>query len=217
MLHSKLAMTRGKFFSCLLVLTISLFTTIFVQAQEGQEPILEISSPLPGEVAQGLLQIVGTIEVADLDSFILEFSFQQNNDQAWFAINKGNIVIVDGILGEWETSTIPDGNYKLRLTVNRNTDGPLILVVEGIRVRNYSQIETNTPIPTNEIPTTIPTSVSTITISPTAELKPSPTPFNPNPASVTFGDIQKRILQGAIGGLVIFTIFLLYRSSRNRK
>lgn len=217
MLHSNLAMTRGKFFSCLLVLTISLFTTIFVQAQEGQEPILEISSPLPGEVAQGLLQIVGTIEVADLDSFILEFSFQQNNDQAWFAINKGNIVIVDGILGEWDTSTIPDGNYKLRLTVNRNTDGPLILVVEGIRVRNYSQIETNTPIPTNEIPTTIPTSVSTITISPTAELKPSPTPFNPNPASVTFGDIQKRILQGAIGGLVIFTIFLLYRSSRNRK
>lgn len=217
MLHSKLAMTRGKFFSCLLVLTISLFTTIFVQAQEGQEPILEISSPLPGEVAQGLLQIVGTIEVADLDSFILEFSFQQNNDQAWFAINKGNIVIVDGILGEWDTSTIPDGNYKLRLTVNRNTDGPLILVVEGIRVRNYSQIETNTPIPTNEIPTTIPTSVSTITISPTAELKPSPTPFNPNPASVTFGDIQKRILQGAIGGLVIFTIFLLYRSNRNRK
>ena len=217
MLHSNLAMTRVKFSSCLLVLTISLFTTIFVQAQEDQEPILEISSPLPGEVAQGLLQIVGTIEVVDLKSFVLEFSFQQNNDQAWFTINKGNTVIVDGILGEWDTSTIPDGNYKLRLTVNRKTAEPLILVVEGVRVRNYSQIETNTPIPTSQILTTTPTAAEITTISSTVEIRQTPTPFNPNPASVSFEDIQKRLLQGAIVGLVIFTIFLLYRGSRNRR
>ena len=217
MLHSNLAMTRLKTFSCILVIIVSLSMSIYVNAQELQEPVLEISTPLPGEAAQGLLQISGTVEVDNLISYTLDFSFQQDNDQAWFLISKGNTSVVNGILGEWDTSTIPDGNYKLRLTVNRNTDEPLILVVEGIRVRNYSQIETNTPLPTSQIPTTTPTAAEIITISPTGEIRQSPTPFSPNPASVSFEDIQKRILQGAIGGLVIFTIFLLYRVSRNRR
>lgn len=209
-------MTRVKAYALILIIWTVFYTTIVGQAQEQGQPIIEISHPLPGGVAQGLLQISGTIEVDNFLSYTLEFSFQESADEAWFLISEGNSNISDSVLGEWDTSSIPDGNYKLRLTVNRQTDEAIILLVEGIRVRNYSQIETDTPVPTSEILTITPTITETSTATSTPEFKITPTPLPPNPASISLADIQNNILWGAILGVAIFVIFLLYRTGRNR-
>jgi len=217
MLHSNLAMTRVKLSFIILLISLINFRIIIVHAQNDAQPIVEITQPLPGEAAQGLIQITGTIEVEDLAFYVLEFAYHDGNNQSWFGISRGETSISEDILGEWDTSSIPDNNYNLRLTVNRETAEPIVLIVSGIRVRNYSAIETNTPAPTTVLPSQTPTFVESATVIPTQELRPSPTALAPNPAAITGDDIQNNLLKGAIGGVVIFIVFLIYRGTRTRK
>lgn len=210
-------MSKIKVFSFLLILGLNLYVISNSLAQEAADPTVDITFPLPGEAVQGLLQIYGTVNVDDIDFYTLEFAYHDSTDQTWFGISKGENIIVGNLLGEWDTSSIPDGTYNLRLTVTRMSFDPIFLIVEGIRVRNYSQIETNTPTPTGTIPTHTP-SLDT-PIFPTATLEPttSPTPFPPNSAVVSKEDLQKTLIRGSIGGVVIFITFLIYRATRKRK
>jgi hypothetical protein len=217
MLHSNLAMTSVKLYPFIFLLCLLFYTSIIVQAQDENQPVVEITLPLQGEAVQGLLQITGTINLEDLKNYTIEFTFQESTDETWFSINRDDTPIIESTLGEWDTSSIPDGNYNLRLTVNRETNDPIILVVEGIRVRNYSPIETNTPAPTSILPTMTPTIIESIADTPTVQIRPSPTPLTPNSAAVTQDDIQKKLIEGAMGGFAIFMIFLIYRSTRNRR
>ena len=217
MLHSTLAMTRVKL--SLLILLIALFhpRTLISHAQNDVQPIVDISQPLPGEATQGLIQVTGTIGVEDLESYALEFAYHNEDNQSWFEISRGDTPVSEGILGEWDTSSIPDSNYDLRLTVYRETAEPIIFIVEGIRVRNYTAIETNTPAPTNILPTQTPILVESVTPLPTVEIRPSPTALPPNPAAISGDDIQKNLFKGAVGGVAIFIVFLIYRGTRTRK
>ncbi len=217
MLHSNLAMKSVKLISLLLIPLLIFSINVHVQAQEDIEPTVEIIFPLPGEAAQGLLQIIGTIEIEELDYYSLEFAFQESTSDAWFNISRGDATIIEDTLGEWDTSSIPDGKYNLRLTVYSKSLTPVILVVEGIRVRNYSPIETNTPAPTSDLPTLTPTIEEAILETPTSDVfPPTQTPPNPNPASVSQQDILENLFRGAIGGIVLFIIFLLYRAAKIR-
>ena len=188
---------------------------MIVEAQESSDSSIEITFPLPGEAVQGLVQITGTVNVEELESYILEFAIQTSDNPAWFRVNVGETSITDGILGEWDTSSLPDQNYFLRLTINQKTSDSITLLIEGVRVRNYSPIETSTPPPTSILPTPSPT-VESSTETSTPEITPSPTPLIPNPAAITVENIQKKLIQGAIAGTMIFFIFLIYRTSRNR-
>jgi hypothetical protein len=217
MLHSNLAMTRVKLSLVILLISTVYLGNSIAHAQNDVQPIVDIAQPLPGEAAQGLIQVTGTIMVEDLVSYRLEFAYQEENNQSWFGISNGNTPISEGILGEWDTSSIPDSNYDLRLTVNRETAEPIVLIVEGIRVRNYSAIETNTPAPTNILPSQTPTVVESVTVTPTVEVLPSPTALAPNPAAITGEDIQINLIKGALGGVAIFILFLIYRGTRTRR
>ena len=217
MLHSNLAMTRVKLSSILLLICLIQISMMVVHAQDEVQPTVIISQPLPGEAVQGLIQVFGTIQVENLLSYSLEFAYHDENDQSWFSISSGNDSISEGIIGEWDTSSIPDSNYDLRLTVNTETAEPIVLIVESIRVRNYSIIETNTPAPTAILPTQAPTIEESITAQPTVEIRTSPTAQPPNPAAITGDDVQKNLITGAIGGVAIFIIFLTYRGTRSRK
>lgn len=210
-------MTRVKLTSFILLFTLIHLGMTIAHAQDEVQPFVDIIQPLPGEAAQGLIQVTGTIEVEDLVSFSLEFAYHDGNNQSWFGINRGDTSISEGILGEWDTSSIPDSNYDLRLTVTRETAEPIVLIIEGIRVRNYSAIETNTPAPTNILPTQTPSLVESVTAIPTVEVRPSPTALSPNPAAITGGDIQKNLIKGAVGGIAIFILFLIYRGTRTRR
>jgi len=210
-------MTRARIFSIIVLISILNLKTLIVQAQDEVQPKVEISQPLPGEAVQGLVQVSGTIEVEDLVSYSLEFAYHDGDGQSWFGISRGDSPITEGMIGEWDTSSIPDNDYDVRLTVRRENNEPIVLIFEGIRVRNYSAIETNTPEPTNFLPTQTPTLVEAATITPTVEIRPSPTPLPPNPAAISREDIESNLIKGAVGGIAIFIIFLMYRGTRTRK
>lgn len=178
-----------------------------------------LDSPLPGQALQGKVAILGSTEVPGFLLAELAFSYADDPGQTWFLIWKSNSPSADQLLTEWDTTMITDGDYTLRLTVYLQ-DGQLQTVtVTGLRVRNYSPIETDTPTPTltpapGAAPTATPSPLPTLTpVAPTA------TPFPPNPVVITRPQILSSLLLGVmlaggaflVGGLLLRVHRLRFR------
>jgi hypothetical protein len=178
----------------------------------------KIQSPLPGEAVQGLVQIRGSTFVEGFSSFDLAFSFGNDVTETWFLITQSQSPITDDVIGEWDTSVLSDGNYSLKLTIHRIEDLPIEIIVEGIRVRNYSQIETDTPSKsTNSItPTIIENTPTTIAPVITQSQRPTPTLLTKNPAEIDPKEIQSSIQRGAVISIILLSILGLYAFSRKQ-
>lgn len=200
-----------------IVLVISFPTTGALQVQ-ADLPVVD--SPRPGEVLRGVVQITGT---DDLPGYLFtEVAFAYSNDQTgtWFLVSTTNRPVTSGRLANWDTTIITDGNYTLRLRViladgtNRET------VVAGLRVRNYSPVETppaQTVTPFGGIqsdPGLLLTSSPSANELPT--LPPLPTPLPDNPAILSPGRITSSILMGGAGVLAAFFFFRLYLHLRQK-
>jgi len=207
MLHSVVEMNRTvRLFALLLsAFLMGLFATGFTPHQQEEETVVSIDSPLAGGAVQGLVLIGGTISVEGFQSYQLAFSFSEEIDPDWFTISEAETLDEDGILGEWDTSTLPDDTYDLRLTVMLADGTSIETTVNGVRVRNYSIVETDTPTPTPEVSPTA-TPVPEITSTPTPGITSSPTPLAPNPAEVTVPDLQSTLVTGGIAGAVLFVL-----------
>lgn len=106
----------------------------------------EIVSPNPGGVVQGLFIIEGSASHPLFEAYDLSFTFQQAPLATWFPIvETRRVEVVDGRLGLWDTNGISDGEYKLRLRVFLENGTTLEDVIEGVRIRNVSPVETSTP------------------------------------------------------------------------
>jgi len=83
-----------------------------VQAQTANDP-LAIHSPGPGAVVGGLVSVLGTAEVPDMESYQLSFGPGAEPAQ-WIPIGQArNDAVRDGRLALWDTTGIPDGSYTL--------------------------------------------------------------------------------------------------------
>lgn len=153
----------------------------------------EITQPTQGGTATGVATLEGTAYLPTFDHYDLAFAYSQNPTDTWFPIgDEYRASVQDGRLAVWDTSGIADGTYDLRLRVWPTAGDPLIAYVRGVRVRNYTPIETGTPAPT-------PLSQPTATAVPA-----SPTPFpTPMPVPATSGQTQvaRAFSGGAIAGL----------------
>jgi len=141
-----------------------------VQAQTANDP-LAIHSPGPGAVVGGLVSVLGTAEVPDMESYQLSFGPGAEPAQ-WIPIGQArNDAVRDGRLALWDTTGIPDGSYTLRLRATVHKDGGLDyrdVYVDGIQVSNAPR--TATPYPTLQ-----PSVTPTPTLTPTATPTPVPT------------------------------------------
>jgi hypothetical protein len=200
-----------------LYLTILLCLT----AASGNQTELGISiqSPLPGEAVQGLVQIMGNTFIEGFISYELAFSFGIDSTLTWFQIEQSNNPVDYSVLGEWETSVLTDGNYILRLFVNRTDAPPIIIFVEGIRVRNYSPIETKTSTVQPPAFPAIPDESTPTNAAPTNKPLPqfTPTPLTNNPVEITTPQIYSSVQRGAIFALVVLGILGLYVASQRRQ
>ncbi|MEM5776396.1 MAG: hypothetical protein AAGU05_15440, partial [Anaerolineaceae bacterium] len=182
----------------------------FTAAQQ-QVPGPNLASPLPGQALQGVISIQGTSAVDGFAWAQIEFRYENDPTQTWFLIQDNIPAIENDVLASWDTTTITDGVYRVRLTVSK-TDGSMVRVeAAGLRVRNYSAVETSTPaaLP-NE------TSQPSATVSATAAIAHStPTPQPPNPVSVTLTELTSSLAAGLsiTGGL--FLLFAIYRGLRH--
>lgn len=176
--------------------------------QTASEP--NLTSPLPGQALQGVVSIQGTSTVDGFLSAQIEFRYEDEPSQTWFLIQDNVPAIENDVLASWDTTTITDGTYRVRLKILK-TDGSMILVeAAGVRVRNYSAIETSTPaLLDNE--TVVPTVTPTVT---PVIVQSTPTPQPPNPVSVTATELTSSAVIGLAIMAGLFLLFALYRGLR---
>ncbi len=216
MLHWYVVMRRLLFF--LPLLTFFTFGALgSAQVQFSKPPELEITSPVPGEAVQGLTPIYGSISAGGVRTWELSFRYRGEEIQTWFLIAEKTGVIKDNVLAEWDTSLITDGVYDLRLLAHLENGQSASVIIEGIRIRNYTPIESDTPPPTF---TSVPTKTimpPTFTPSPTATETPVPptlTPLPTNPVEISRQNFHNSLFYGAILAAVSFLLIGLYLSIR---
>ena len=190
--------------------------------QETPQPEVWIQSPLPGRPLQGKVLVSGSSAVAGFGSAELSFAYSDDPTGAWFLIAESGEAVQEGPLAEWDTTTISDGVYTLRLVVTAVDGSQHTAVVPHLRVRNYSSIETDTPTPPP--PTATSLSGGTAGLIPSIALPPSPTSFRqaenrptgtplpPNPAQLSTLDIQAALGKGALSVLGVFALLGFYGS-----
>jgi hypothetical protein len=154
------------------------------------EPAAILLSPAPGQALQGRVAVTGRLPADGFRSAELTFTYDQDPRQTWFLLAQLSEP-AEGELAEWDTTVLTDGEYVLRLLVEME-DGEQIeaTTIPGLRLRNYSPVETDTPAPTpspkpGETPVPTPRR---------ADRHPSSSdthPLPPNPAS-SAQDIRQR-------------------------
>ena len=166
---------------------------------------IAIISPKSGEAVQGLVRVIGDTEVPNFKVAALFFGYAQDPTHTWFPLGERNTPARQGLLARWDTTSITDGNYVLRLVVT-TTDGKKYEVRVPVRVRNYTPIETPTPAPTPRGGATPLPPTPTATPQP---IYPTPTPLPTNTGILTVRQIGRATAYGAAFIALLILLFLL--------
>ena len=185
---------------------ISLLVSILVAAQAL--PPVAITSPAPDEVVRGSVTIAGKVDVPSFVSAQLDFAYASDPTNTWFTIQTFSQPPVDSTLATWDTTSITDGDYVLRLRVNLG-DGTAQEVTVPIKIGNDA-LPTPTLQPTATpqpdvvlIPTPFLLAASP---TPTEVPRPTPTALPTNPVALGQNQIYASLGRGA---LVILGLFAL--------
>ena len=209
-----LSIVMKRFFLIFLVMLV--FPLHPALAQEEDQVV--ISSPEEGQVVRGVLTISGSVTALGFASYELSFAYEDDSTQTWFALTSSSLPVFEGELGTWDTSTLTDGNYSLRLRVFLLDGSVQETTVSGLRVRNYTPIPTSTFTPTvTPVVQFAPPTAQLIAPAPATVTPslPTPTPMPPNPVSLAESSISDALGQGVALALLLFVIFgLLLRLRR---
>ena len=190
-----------------LVLICFLLPSSYVRAQ-GDVAIL---SPVDGEGVKGRIIIAGYIKATNAVRYDLDFAYTGQESAGWQPITTADKPAEDGSLGVWDTTAISDGNYTLRLRVYLSDGQTSDHLVSGVRVRNYSVMETTAPSALTGVITSQPSATL-------VSLLPAGTPSKalpPNPAAITNQKLQINLVVSILIGLVL-ALFLAFLF-RNKK
>ncbi len=166
-----------------------------------------IVAPQSGEAVRGQVVIRGTTAVEGLVSWEIAFTYAGDAPETWFPLAVGRQAIQDDVLARWDTMAITDGDYTLRLRVFLTDGSYQDAFVRDVRVRNYTPVETATPLP---LPTATLTLAPPTSLPPTptlTPLPPTPTPLPPNPAALSRRQVQASVGCGALLTLLLFAVF----------
>ena len=172
-------------------------------------PPLAITAPLAGDVLRGEITITGTTDIENFLSAQLDFTYAANQTGNWFTLQTVSQPVLSSALAIWNTASISDGDYILRLRVNL-TDGTFQEVTVPVKVQNDTPISTPTLEPETATPDSITVQIPTpflLAASPTPTEVPRPTPsaLPTNPVSLNQNEIYASLGRGA---LVIIGLFI---------
>lgn len=176
----------------------------------------EIISPAPGAALQGTVSIIGTTDINNFSYYEVAFAYDEGEEPGWFELKSAKKMIRDGELAAWDTTTIADGAYMLRLRVHLENGDTKDVVLRGLRVRNYSAIETNTPQPAAALEST---NTPGETTSAAPQKTPVPSVVASNPAQITPGQVTRFLVGGALltaVGFICVGLFFTIRYSQKR-
>jgi hypothetical protein len=209
----------------MLNLPIAMLKAFFSLIIIFQELTLAITSPLAGETLRGQVEIQGRMDIPNFASAELAFTFSEiASDPAatWFTIQAFPQPTFDSALTVWDTTTVTDGDYDLRLRVYLQDGSFQDVIVSGIKIRNYTPDPTAVP---SETPTALP-SFSQFNSNPAPSSSseeappilsfPTSTPLPSNPASITSASILSIFGKSALVILgIFFVLSLLLRLRKN--
>jgi hypothetical protein len=180
-------------------------------------PTVGIQSPGTGKALQGNAAILGNTAVDGFTSATLYFGYTQDPTNTWFFIQSFDQPVANGMLAQWDTTTITDGAYDLKLSVLLQDGNKVDKIIRAVRVRNYTPIETDTPTPVTPSATPLPGApTSTPTRTPTPIL-PTGTPLPTNPAQLSTAAVMDSLGKGALLVFGLFAILGLYVLLRQRR
>jgi hypothetical protein len=188
-------------------LRVSLFLILFLLAAQTVPPVA-LTSPAPDEFLRGQVTITGKIDVPAFLSAQLEFAYASNPTNTWFTIQAFSQPAGESTLAVWDTTSITDGDYVLRLRVNfedgTSQEATVSITIGNDALPTPSPEPTATPEPeTVLIPTPFLLAASS---TPTDMPRPTPTALPPNPVSLQQNQIYASLGRGA---LVILGLFAL--------
>lgn len=175
-------------------------------------PGLYVLTPTDGQVVAGTVEVKGSVPDDDFDYAEVTYAFSDESTSNWFQISRLDQTIHDATLALWDTTTITDGTYRLKVTVHRKNGSSSEVVIENIRVGNYTHYEV--PTTTIAAAAAVVTPSAGETITPTVVMSPLPTELPKNPASIDQGDIKLSLISGltlAILVLVVLGVYVLFR------
>jgi hypothetical protein len=222
--HVRLRLMTRRLLLCLFPIVLLLWGRATAQLSTPVPP--EVRSPLPGQALQGRVPVLVRGLPPDYETVELAFSYSSDPTGTWFLMAEFERPVPSEKIYEWDTTTLSDGNYTLRLAVTRRSAAQVIVIVPGLRVRNYTPIETPTPT-LSPTPSLTPkpglTRTATVIVTPTiyytptiTPVPPSATPLPTNPAQLSFEDITINLRQGALGVAACFAVVGVYASLRLR-
>jgi hypothetical protein len=177
-------------------------------AQSG----MVLLSPVDGQVLQGTVAIQGSTGLENFQSAELAFAYSGDTSGAWFPIAALEEPVAGGLLAQWDTSTISDGEYALRLVVTFTDGSQETATVSRLQVRNYSPVET--PAGTAQgAPAENPAAALTESApAGTATVLPAQaTPLPMNPAQVTRQDLNSSLGKGILAAVGVFALLGIYQ------
>ncbi|HKG53029.1 MAG TPA: hypothetical protein VKB04_02115, partial [Anaerolineales bacterium] len=93
-----------------------------------------ITSPKPGDPVSGTVNISGTANVPNFGFF--KYEVAPLSTQNWATIAAKRDPVKNDSLGEWNTSSLTNGDYFLRLVITDNVGASLEPCVIAVRVAN---------------------------------------------------------------------------------
>jgi hypothetical protein len=93
-----------------------------------------ITAPEPGADVTGTVKITGTANVPNFGFF--KYEFAPRGSQNWATISAKRDPVTDGEIGDWNTTSLTNGEYFLRLVITDNVGVAMEPCVIALRVIN---------------------------------------------------------------------------------
>jgi hypothetical protein len=185
------------------------------------QPVGQITSPRDRAAVRGQVPIEGSAAHAQFQKYELHYGPEPNPGDQWTPVGGSpfSVPVIQGRLGLWDTTLIPDGLYSLRLRVVRVDGNYDEYYVRGIQVSNTFPTDTPTPAvvesPTPAGPTDTPAPTLTVVIAVPTVVSPTPKPTNtplptalptdtPEPSNMPFQSVSDAACWGAGATLAVF-------------
>lgn len=175
-------------------------------------PGLYVISPTDGQIVAGTVEVKGSVPDDDFDFAEVSYAFSDETSSNWFQISRLDQTVHDDTLALWDTTIITDGTYRLKVTVHRKNGTTSEVVVENLRVGNYTSYEV--PTATTAAVIAAATASADETVTPTVMMSPLPTELPKNPASIGEDDFKLSLISGvtlAVLVLAVLGIYVLFR------
>jgi hypothetical protein len=177
---------------------------VSVRLQQAPDQLPRIDVPLPGDEVRGVVGIAGS---TDMEEFAFsEVSFGFSPEGAWFSLGRQSAPVKNQIIANWDTTSIPDGTYRIRVVVQKKDGSQVETVVDEIHVSNYSSTGSSGTDTGSRRSTPLPDYDDSV--------KRTATALPRNPASVTSQDLFSSLRMGVAGTIGLFLLLALYLGMR---